>query len=199
MKELCIVLTSAVMALMAAMANDATLVLTQPPPTMSYKHRLEHITSTALRVKASAHSALCRAGSAPSQHASTSASPTVPLPHLSLPLPESIAPSLRKAGCTEEAARSLSDAFLRSAHQIRDMYHSTYRQTCTKMAQNLLSDPNRLALRLRNLGSFLTSQYQERIHAAEELAIHRVEDMQKSQCATRKAAFNPVCDFPRQL
>lgn len=130
---------------------------------------------------------------------SRSASPAVPISHLSLPLPESIALSLRNAGCTEEAARSLSDAFLRSAHQIRDIYHSTHRQTCTKMAQNLLSDPNRLALRLQNLGSFLRSQYQERIHAAEQVAIHRVEDMQRSQRVARKAAFNPVCDFLGQL
>jgi hypothetical protein len=104
---------------------------------------------------------------------------------------------LISAGCFPGAARSLSDAFLRAAHQINDSYQTTYRKSYKALAQQMPSQPIRLSRRLDHVRSAFERQYRDRILAAEQLAMDRAQSYQPAARALHtKPAFNQVLVVP---
>lgn len=157
--------------------------------TTSYRQGLQQITAVAQSLKPSIYSAFSRAGVEPPPRANTRHNSGATPPALSLPLPDEIISSLLCFGCSRDSARSLSNAFIHSARQIRDAYESTY----WKLAVQFNSDPGRLSTRLKNTSSLLERKYREQILAAERVAIDQAKKLQQTTRSKTKPVFNQVC------
>ncbi|KAF9455633.1 hypothetical protein BDZ94DRAFT_1277745 [Collybia nuda] len=154
----------------------------------AYITSLQQLSSVAQRLKPTVLSAFRRVGQQPP--------PTTPpsidkarlnVPPLSLPIPEEIASYLTGAGCSSTVADALSDAFIRSAHQIRTAYGMSYRE----IADQLASDSNRFSFRLERLQSSLRVQYEEKIISAKQVVLNRAAKLGRQQQGVKtKPKFN---------
>jgi hypothetical protein len=157
----------------------------------AYQDKLQCIINAAESLKLPAYAALRKAGKQPQPDGPDMANLVIPSPFF--PIPDSIASSLINTGCSSGTARSLSDAFLRAAHQINDGYQATYRQSCKALAQQMPTQPNRLVRRLEHVRSVFERQYRDRILAAEQLAMDRAQAHQlAARAAHSKPTFNQV-------
>nr|QQL12049.1 mating-type protein HD2.1 [Hypsizygus marmoreus] len=155
----------------------------------SYRQNLQSITAAALSLKPPAYAALCRAGVhiTPRSEPHSSCEAEFSL-SLSLPLPNGIAATLAGLGCLSAKADLISEAFVRSARQIRAAYESAFHKACKEMAQDHPpSQRDSLTKRLKHLGNTLERQYQDQILAAKELAIDRVRGAQGTHDADQPA------------
>jgi hypothetical protein len=124
---------------------------------------------------------------------------TTPTSSIFLPIPGEIATSLVANGCPLAAARHLSDIYISSAHQIREMYTSIHRQAWQKVASHLQSDPGCLAS-FESLKSVPERQYREQIQAVEQLARNRAQAFSQLPRTSRvKPVFNQVCSELSQI
>ena len=167
-----------------------------PLPVMYPAHDKAKIQSminlTAENLRIPAHAALCKAGKQPHQ-SSDSDFDEVVIPSPFLPIPGAIESCLMSSGCSFGLARSLSDAFLRAAHQINEGFQKTYDQSCKALAQQIPSQPCRLVRRLEHIRSIFERQYRDRILAAEQLALERAQAHRLAARATHtKPTFNQV-------
>lgn len=155
--------------------------------TKSYLDALRNINKTA-RAR-STHSS-----NVPSQKVIAYQDSTTDIPKLSLPLPQAIAQSLIKAGCPLPAAKQLSDTYLRLARTVHSRYESTHRQTCNKLAYQLICDPGIISS-FKQLTPIVEKQYQDEILAIERRAINRAHELQSraTQQTVLKPTFNQVC------
>jgi hypothetical protein len=159
---------------------------------VSYRSGLQQLSAVAQSLKSSAYAALCKAGKQPLPQSTIQDVPTA-VPSLVLPIPDHITSALLDAGCSMLTAQSLSDAFVRSAREIRANYESTFRQTCQRMAHGPTIDMDALTARLRNLGSALELQYSDRIRVAQQLTLSRVHfatQPSRASSQSQKPTFN---------
>ncbi|KAF9459835.1 hypothetical protein BDZ94DRAFT_1267472 [Collybia nuda] len=90
-------------------------------------------------------------------------------PTLVLPVPQSITTSLLKYGCSTTAARSLSDAFIWFAHEIRASYESIYQFAATSNTHS-----SHLSNKSQNLSSKIQHKYRNQLLIAKQRTISRV-------------------------
>ena len=152
---------------------------------MSYQDTLKNILRFAESVDSKCSKKLHKQ---PSQHSTAHA--IIPIPVLSLPLPDGITPALLNSiECSPPAAKALSSAFVRSALKIRTAHESAFRN----IAQHHFSDSNRLSSRLRNIASFMEKEYLEQLRVAERRTVDRAQQLQSpSKHKKSKPVFNQV-------
>ena len=118
----------------------------------------------------------------------------IQVPNLSLPLPDDITSSLINAGASPSLAARLSDAFYRSANQIRAMYQATHHQN---VARQLATDPC-LQSSISSLLPAIERQYREEIHTLEQMTFNRVCRLKPAEPANSPPKSKPVFNQVRE-
>ena len=119
----------------------------------------------------------------------------IQVPNLSLPLPDNIIPSLINAGASSSLAVQLSDAFYRSANQIRAMYQATHHQN---VARQLATDPS-IQSSISSLLPAIERQYREEIYTLEQMTFNRVCRLKPAERANSPPKPKPVFNQVRKV
>jgi len=125
--------------------------------------------------------------------------PPETIPPIALTIPNDITQSLIDGGCSPAAARTLSQAFVQSAHHIRAKYEALYHEVCQKWIRHRSSDPNSPSV--SGLAPIVQKQYRHQLLAAEKLAVDRGRALSEPQChveshsSRSKPAFNQASNL----
>lgn len=164
---------------------------------VTYRAGLQQLTTVAQSLKSSAYAALCKAGKQPLSQPIQDV--PIDVPSLLLPIPNHITSDLVHTGCPVPVAQSLSHAFIRSANEIRSNYELTFSQTCKRMARGPTINLDTLSIQLKNLGSALERQYEDRIQATKQFMLSRVRFLPRTPHASwppkQKPTFNQASDL----
>lgn len=110
---------------------------------------------------------------------------------LSLPIPR-VPSILKSTEYSSQAASAVSDAFIKSAHQIREMYLTKHRNMAT------LFPSGTPLTQLEHSNTFFQRQYADQIASLERLAVDRIQQLPRPKEVAPprgKPVFNQVCDF----